>query len=58
MARQREQHVKFGTFHLIGSPELAPASDRFRETLEQIALADELGFDYVWVAEHHFSDWG
>ena len=50
--------VRFGTFHLIGSPDMAPAERRFEETLEQIDLADELGLDYVWVAEHHFSNYG
>ncbi len=24
------------------------------ETLEQCILADEVGFDYVWLVEHHF----
>jgi alkanesulfonate monooxygenase SsuD/methylene tetrahydromethanopterin reductase-like flavin-dependent oxidoreductase (luciferase family) len=26
----------------------------FQEALEQVALADQAGFDYVWVVEHHF----
>lgn len=26
----------------------------FHEALEQIALADRLGYDYVWEVEHHF----
>jgi alkanesulfonate monooxygenase SsuD/methylene tetrahydromethanopterin reductase-like flavin-dependent oxidoreductase (luciferase family) len=26
----------------------------FDETIEQIVLADELGFDHVWEVEHHF----
>jgi alkanesulfonate monooxygenase SsuD/methylene tetrahydromethanopterin reductase-like flavin-dependent oxidoreductase (luciferase family) len=50
--------MRFGTFHLLGSPEMAPAEQRFDDTLEQIALAEELGFDSVWVAEHHFSNYG
>src|SRR3979411_1719691 len=50
--------MRVGTFHLIGSPNMAPAAERFGETLAQIALADELGFDSVWVAEHHFSNYG
>ena len=29
--------MRFGTFHLIGSPNMAPAAERFGETLEQIA---------------------
>ena len=50
--------MRFGTFHLLGSPEMAPAEQRFDETIEQIVLAEELGFDSVWVAEHHFSNYG
>ena len=50
--------MRFGTFHLIGAPHMTPAEQRVRETLEQISLADELGFDHVWVAEHHFSNYG
>ena len=50
--------MRFGTFHLIGSPNMAPAAERFGETLAHIALADELGFDSVWIAEHHFSNYG
>ncbi len=29
-------------------------ADVFRETLEEIALADELGFSTAWLVEHHF----
>ncbi len=29
-------------------------ADIYRETLEQIELADRLGFDSVWTVEHHF----
>ncbi|HMN28259.1 MAG TPA: LLM class flavin-dependent oxidoreductase [Caldilineaceae bacterium] len=28
----------------------------YRETLDLFVAADELGFDVVWVAEHHFKD--
>ena len=32
--------------------------DRFiREELENLVLAEELGFDSVWITEHHFSDY-
>src|SRR5919204_2978062 len=50
--------MRFGTFHLLGSPEMAPAGRRFDETIEQIVLAEELGFDSIWIAEHHFSNYG
>ena len=48
-------YVRFGTFHLIGAPDMAPGERRVAETLEHIALADELGLDHAWIAEHHFS---
>src|SRR4030081_315446 len=50
--------MRFGTFHLVGSPAMAPGAPLFGETLGHIALADELGFHSVWVAEHHFSNYG
>ena len=50
--------MRFGTFHLIGSPDMAPAQQRFDQTLRQIELADALGLDTAWVAEHHFSNYG
>ena len=33
-----------------------PESERqvYENALEQVRLADELGFDYVWAVEHHF----
>jgi putative FMN-dependent luciferase-like monooxygenase len=34
--------------------EEAPAAERYRYALEQIARADELGFASAWVAQHHF----
>lgn len=30
----------------------------YHDTLEEIELADQLGFDSVWLAEHHFSKYG
>jgi alkanesulfonate monooxygenase SsuD/methylene tetrahydromethanopterin reductase-like flavin-dependent oxidoreductase (luciferase family) len=35
-----------------------PDADLYRDTLDEIALADRLGFDGVWLAEHHFTDDG
>jgi len=32
-----------------------PLSDLYRDHLEEAVLAEELGFDCVWVSEHHFS---
>ena len=35
-----------------------PWPQLYRETLDQAAYAEELGFDSIWLSEHHFSDEG
>jgi alkanesulfonate monooxygenase SsuD/methylene tetrahydromethanopterin reductase-like flavin-dependent oxidoreductase (luciferase family) len=35
-----------------------PADELYAETLDEVELADRLGFDAVWLAEHHFTDDG
>src|SRR6202171_3314576 len=49
--------MKFGVFyeHQLPRP-WEPDSERrlLLDSLEQIELADRLGFDYVWEVEHHF----
>jgi alkanesulfonate monooxygenase SsuD/methylene tetrahydromethanopterin reductase-like flavin-dependent oxidoreductase (luciferase family) len=52
--------MKFGLFILPSWPE-AEASHQSRilhEAVEQIQYAEELGFDAVWLAEHHFTRFG
>jgi len=34
-----------------------PDAQFVREELENLVLAEELGFDSVWITEHHFSDY-
>src|ERR1700680_336853 len=38
---------------LPGKPQ--SLADLYRDHLEEAVLAEELGFDCVWVSEHHFS---
>ena len=46
--------MKFGVFfQLPCGPGQSPVQ-RYRDTLEQIVLAEELGFDTAWLAELHF----
>ncbi len=47
--------MKFSLFHLAASPEGTSEVDEFQKILEQCEVADRLGFDTVWFAEHHFS---
>jgi alkanesulfonate monooxygenase SsuD/methylene tetrahydromethanopterin reductase-like flavin-dependent oxidoreductase (luciferase family) len=49
--------MRFGIFyeHQLPRPWSADSeAGLLREALEQIELADRLGFDYVWEVEHHF----
>ena len=49
--------MKFGLFYELSVPRpWTRESERtvYMNALEQVKLADELGFDYVWAVEHHF----
>ncbi len=49
--------MEFGLFVELSVPRpWTPESERtvYENALEQVRLADELGFDYVWAVEHHF----
>ncbi len=49
--------MRFGIFyeHQLPRPWGADAEAALlRDSLEQVQLADRLGFDYVWAVEHHF----
>ncbi len=51
--------MKFGVFYELQLPKPWKEGDEhklFHEALNQVVLADELGFDYAWEVEHHFLD--
>lgn len=52
--------MKFGVWYHLRNPEAwkQPPEHLYRQTLEQIATADALGFHSVWVSEHHFTEDG
>lgn len=50
--------MKFGLLHLFESPGGNTEKEMVDENLEMIQAADELGFDSIWLAEHHFSEYG
>jgi alkanesulfonate monooxygenase SsuD/methylene tetrahydromethanopterin reductase-like flavin-dependent oxidoreductase (luciferase family) len=50
--------MRFGTyFFLQATPDRTPA-EILTEELDQMVLSERLGFDSVWLTEHHFSDYG
>jgi len=50
--------MKFGIFFLCEQPPWQSCRAAFMDALDEAAYADALGFDAVWVAEHHFSEYG
>lgn len=51
--------MKFGVFYELQLPK--PWTDGkehklFNDAIEQIVVADDLGFDHAWAVEHHFLD--
>jgi alkanesulfonate monooxygenase SsuD/methylene tetrahydromethanopterin reductase-like flavin-dependent oxidoreductase (luciferase family) len=51
--------MKFGVFYEHQLPKPWSEDDEFnllQEALEQVELADRLGFDHAWEVEHHFLD--
>jgi alkanesulfonate monooxygenase SsuD/methylene tetrahydromethanopterin reductase-like flavin-dependent oxidoreductase (luciferase family) len=50
--------LRFGVCYDFRSPpgSTMPLSEVYARTLDQAALADELGFELIWFTEHHFLD--
>ena len=51
--------MRFGVFYELQLPRpWAPGDEHrlFKEALEQVVLADRLGYDHAWEVEHHFLD--
>ena len=46
--------MKFGLFYQLPCAPDQSEPVRYQETIDQIILADELGFDIAWLAELHF----
>ena len=49
--------MKFGMFYEIQVPKPWTADtefDTYQQVLDQVQLADELGYDSFWTVEHHF----
>jgi natural product biosynthesis luciferase-like monooxygenase protein len=50
--------VKFAVMSLLDQPEGDSAKATYDRTLDIADAAEELGFDSIWMAEHHFTDYG
>ena len=50
--------MQCGLFYQLPCAPEQSMQTRYRETVEQIVYVDALGFDSVWPAEHHFTEYG
>ena len=50
--------MRFGTFYFFQAPPGHRHADIIHRELQQMEWTEELGFDEVWLTEHHFIDYG
>ena len=51
--------MKFGLLNFFEHPAGGKTEHRvFQEQLETLRVAEDLGFDYLWAPEHHFTEYG
>jgi len=50
--------LRFGQLHLFESPDRRSEQDVIGEQIDLMVEAEALGFDSVWTAEHHFTEYG
>src|SRR3982074_1948562 len=50
--------MRFGTYFFLQAPPGQTGADILPEEVDQMVLAEALGFDSVWLTEHHYADYG
>jgi alkanesulfonate monooxygenase SsuD/methylene tetrahydromethanopterin reductase-like flavin-dependent oxidoreductase (luciferase family) len=50
--------VRFGTYFFLQAPPGRTGAEILPEEVDQMVLAEDLGFDSVWLTEHHYADYG
>jgi len=50
--------MRFGTYYFLQAVPGRPISEIVAEEVDQMVLSEELGFDSVWLTEHHYADYG
>jgi alkanesulfonate monooxygenase SsuD/methylene tetrahydromethanopterin reductase-like flavin-dependent oxidoreductase (luciferase family) len=53
--RQPGKQFRLGFFTQVPSPADQPAKKTYEELVESIVAAEEIGYDSVWIGQHHFS---
>jgi alkanesulfonate monooxygenase SsuD/methylene tetrahydromethanopterin reductase-like flavin-dependent oxidoreductase (luciferase family) len=50
--------MKFGTYYFLQRPPGAREVDVIRHEVDLMVWSESLGYDSVWLTEHHFADYG
>src|SRR3954470_4165126 len=50
--------MQFGTYYFLQATPGRSADAIIGEEVEQMVLSEHLGFDSVWLTEHHYADYG
>ena len=50
--------MRFGTYFFLQAAPGHTHADIIQRELDQMVLSEALGFDEVWLTEHHFIDYG
>ncbi len=50
--------MRFGTYFFLQAPPGHRHADIIQRELQQMVWSEQLGFDEVWLTEHHFIDYG
>jgi alkanesulfonate monooxygenase SsuD/methylene tetrahydromethanopterin reductase-like flavin-dependent oxidoreductase (luciferase family) len=50
--------MRFGTYFFLQAPPGRLAADIITDEMDQMVLSEDLGFDSVWLTEHHYADYG
>ena len=50
--------MQFSTFQIMSQPPGVTSQDVIQDTMSEIQLSERLGFDNVWLTEHHASPYG
>jgi Luciferase-like monooxygenase len=51
------ERMRFGTYYFLQAPSDRSAAEIICDEVEQMVLAEELGFDSIWLTEHHCADY-